>query len=62
MIPLITNHALGIILWGTAIGCSAVWMGCELMAAREEDVLPPPQPDERDRQAEWRRIVEHEET
>jgi hypothetical protein len=63
MIPFVTQHTLGIILWGSAIGSIAVWFACELINAKVEDeVLPPPQPDERDRMAEWYRIMEETET
>ena len=63
MIPFVTQHALGITLWGCCLGSLAVWMVCEVINAREEpELLPPPQYDERDKMAEWYRIVEREET
>lgn len=62
MTPLITVHVHAIIIWGSVIGCIAVWVGCELLHARGPEVLPPPLPDERDKMAEWWRIMEETET
>lgn len=49
MIPLLTVHVHAIIIWGSVIGCIAVWVGCELLHAMlAMSVLPPPLPDAED--------------
>ena len=63
MMPFISNHAIGITLWGTSLGTLLVWFICEIVnAKRDDEIWPDPQPDARDKMAEWRRIMEENET